>query len=50
MDMNVKSQIGNIINSYMGKQLIMIIPSQSLETNVDAAQINRFTLKIAITS
>ena len=44
MDLNVKSQIGNIINSYMGKQLIMIIPSQSLETNVDAAQINRFTL------
>lgn len=28
----------------MGEQLMMIIPSQSLETNVDAAQINRFTL------
>lgn len=44
MDLNVKSQIGDIINSYMGKWLMMIIPSQSLETNVDAAQINRFTL------
>lgn len=44
MDLNVKSQIGDIINSYMGKRLMMIIPSQSLETNVDAAQINRFTL------
>lgn len=44
MDLNVKTQIGDIINSYMGKQLMMIIPSQSLERNVDAAQINRFTL------
>ena len=44
MDLNVKSRIGDIVNSYMGKRLIMVIPSQSLETNVDAAQINRFTL------
>ena len=44
MDLHVKSQIDDVINSYMGKQLMMIIPSQSLETNVDASQINRFTL------
>lgn len=44
MDLNVKFQIGDIINSYMGKWLMMIIPSQSLERNVNAAQINRFTL------
>lgn len=42
MDLNIKTQIDDIINSYMGKQLMMIIPSQSLETNVDVAQINRF--------
>lgn len=44
MALNIKTQIDDIINSYMGKQLMMIIPSQSLETNVDVAQINRFTL------
>lgn len=44
MDLNVKTQIDDIINSYMGKWLMMIIPSQSLETNVNAVQSNRFTL------
>lgn len=40
MDLNVKSQIDGIINSYIGKWLMMVIPSQFVGINTDIAQIN----------
>lgn len=40
MDLNVKYQIDGIINSYIGKWLMMVIPSQFVGMNTDIAQIN----------
>ncbi|MDU6061292.1 MAG: hypothetical protein E6664_00340 [Veillonella sp.] len=40
MDLNLKSQIDGIINSYIGKWLMMVIPSQFVGINTDIAQIN----------
>ena len=37
MDMYVKSQVDRVISSYLGKCLMILVPSQSLQEGGDAA-------------
>ena len=40
MDLHVKSHLEGIINSYVGKWLMMVIPSQFVGMKTDGVQIN----------
>jgi hypothetical protein len=37
MNSNVKSQVDHIMASYLGKHLMILVPSQSLQEGIDAA-------------
>ena len=43
MDMYVKSQIDHVISLYLGKCLMILVPSQSLRRRTYNAAVSRFS-------